>query len=186
MMRVVLIFVLLMMTVVLQAQDVEFFREDLEFRLRVDEFSVNGLYYFRNPAAHPVKQVLFYPFPDEALYGKVSEVFATQLPDSASCFISRTTTGAMIRLEIPPKYEKVLRIGYTQHPPGNFAKYIITTTQNWEKPFELANYVLIVPDDLEIKSFSIPPDDFVDQKNATIYSWKRKDFMPQVDFEFTF
>ena len=185
-MRVILIFVLLMISVVLPAQDVEFFREDLEFRLHGNVFSVDGLYYFRNPASHPVKQVLFYPFPDESLYGKVSEEFGTELPDSASCLMSRTKTGAMIRLEIPPNAEKVLRIGYTQHLSGNTAKYIITTTQNWEKSFEQATYQLGVAENLHIKSFSIPPDSFLQKGNTIVYTWERKDFMPDTDFEFEF
>ncbi len=182
-----MIFLLMMISgIAAKPQQAEFFREDLGFTLDSSRFVLNGLYYFRNTGDRPVRQNLFYPYPDVALYGPVDSVFAHLPSDTASLLVTRLKSGCIIRLQVPPFGQTVIRIGYTQHLTGNRARYIVTTTQNWKAPFDTADYALTIPAGFRVKTFSIPPDTVVNISNGKRYEWHREHFMPDRDFEFTF
>jgi len=166
-------------------QGIDFFREDLTFNLYAEVFAVDGLYYFRNKTATEMKKVLFYPFPDVGRYGRITTISITPEDDTTSMLITTTSKGAFFLLNIPPNAEATYRIKYGQNVISNRVMYIITTTQQWKKPFETASYSLTFPPDVTIESFSIPPDSIHRSTEKTTCYWKRKSFMPDRDFIFT-
>lgn len=169
-----------------KSQKIEFFSEDLIFKLQQDIFEVDGLYFFRNITDSEVRQVLFYPFPDVKKYGEISFVSITMQGDTASMLLNQTERGAFFKLKLKPTEEAAYHIIYRQKLKTNEARYIIVTTQKWGKPFETADYRLEFPDTLRLTEISIEPDSTFRTDNQNIYLWHRQKFMPTVDFEFEF
>ena len=183
------IFIVLIITilpVLMFGQRISFFREDLDFRLTKDIFEVDGLYYFRNLTDVELKQMLFYPFPDVDKYGEIAYIQINIENDTASLLATQSLKGSMFKVIIPPNGEVACRIRYGQKLISNEAMYIITTTQRWARPFEIANYSLTFPINIQLDSISMPPDSVGQSADDTKYYWKREGFMPEVDFIFRF
>lgn len=166
------------------SQEISFFAEDLKFSLNQDRFEVDGLYYFRNNTSKEIKRMLFYPFPETAVYGPITHISIRKEGDTTSMLTRQTNEGCLFKLKIPPHGEVVYRIGYGQEMQGNEAKYIITTTQAWDAPFEMAKYQLVFPKSLKTLKSTLPPDSIATGVENVFYFWKRQNFMPNKDFEF--
>ena len=175
-------FLLLFISVNANSQDIDFFREDLKFTLMKDHFKVQGIYFFRNNKSNLVTTKMIYPFPDESLYGKIDSVTCNQLNDSISTIYKIKDDFMIFSISIPPMESRAYYILYTQELIKNTAMYILSTTSNWGKPFEQANYELEVIN-LKIDSLSYTPDKVEVFNNSTIFQWKKIDFLPQKNFE---
>jgi len=182
----VIVGVLLLFTLDCFSQKISFFREDLDFRLSKEIFEVDGLYFFRNNTQQKIRQMLFYPFPDIEKYGEIEYISVSRENDTTSMLATQSAHGALFKVLINPGEEVAYRIKYGQKIKSNTAKYIITTTQKWEKPFELANYSLQFPEEILLDSISIVPDSVMKNPEITRYFWHRKNFMPVCDFDFFF
>ena len=168
------------------SQNISFYAEDLNFFLNEKSFEVDGLYYFRNNTDREIKLMLFYPFPDIAKYGNIDFIKIHIQGDTTSMLATQSAKGSLFKVKIPARGEIAYRINYRQKCKSNQAKYIITTTQQWNKPFELANYSLTFPESIIIDSISITPDSVFNLEGKHHYLWMRKNFMPMVDFEIEF
>jgi len=175
-----------MFPVLLLGQRISFFKESLDFNLEENFFEVDGLYYFRNLTDREVKQMLFYPFPDVEKYGEIAYIEITRENDTLSMLATQSHNGSMFKVTIPPYGEEAYRIRYGQKLVSNEAMYIITTTQEWDLPFEKAIYTFTFPKSFTINSITIPPDSIETSADKTVYYWEREDFMPDVDFIFKF
>ncbi|MBU2651893.1 MAG: DUF4424 family protein [Bacteroidetes bacterium] len=168
----------------ISAQSLDFFREDLVFKLNRESLSVEGEYYFRNLTPAKVERSLFYPFPQDDDHGNVVwfAAWPTDEPDS-SVVLRKRKEGGNFHAVFPPYSQRAYFIGYTQELKSGHARYILTTTLQWKKPFELANYKLWVPLGIQIDSLSYPPDKIDTVKEYVIYNWSKTNFMPDRDFE---
>jgi len=184
--RSLLLLSVIILSLQVLSQKISFYAEDLQFNLSEEIFEVDGLYYFRNLTEKEIKQVLLYPFPDVQKYGEVSYIRAHPENDTTSAVATRSDKGSLLKLQIPPSGEVAYRIAYGQELKTSKARYIITTTQHWGVPFEFANYRLTFPETCQMDSVSIPPDSVSTGNGRVIYHWKRKNFMPNRDFEFDF
>ncbi|MBE0639896.1 MAG: hypothetical protein IH598_15370 [Bacteroidales bacterium] len=169
-----------------KSQNIEFFSENLTFRLQKGLFEVDGIYFFRNETGSDVKKALFYPFPDTETYGPVSFLSIKKEGDTVSMLINQTDKGALFLASLQSNEEVAYHIIYRQKLNSKKATYIITTTQKWGKPFKTADYRLEFPDSLKFTSISIEPDSIFIKNDLNIYIWHRQNFMPTVDFEFEF
>ena len=168
------------------SQQVSFFAEDLQFTLSDSCFEVGGWYYFRNNTSKEIRQMLFYPFPNLEEYGEVTFVEIHTKNDTSNLVATKSDKGSMFRLQIPANQEKAIWIRYRQKTRSNQAKYIITSTQAWDEPFEEAHYQLQFQANLSTLNSSIPPDSISESNGQVSYYWERKNFMPDRDFEFEF
>jgi hypothetical protein len=168
------------------SQKMDFYSESLTFRLQHGQFELDGLYYFRNNMQSELRQVLFYPFPDIERYGEVSYISVTGHGDTASVLINQTDKGALFAVHLMPDQQKAYHIIYRQRLKSNEARYIVLTTQKWGKPFEQADYRLIIPDSIRLTNISIEPDSAFLLEDQQIHLWHRENFMPVKDFEFGF
>lgn len=157
----------------------EFYREDLHFKLSADHFSVDGYYYFRNPTDKPLNTLLAYPFPADSLMGTVDSVFAYD-SNNKNIMLQNNQKFMNFRVSIPAQDTLVCRIGYRQELKEHYAKYILLTTHAWGKPFEQVNYDLTTT--MKIKEFSYEPDRIFNKKKITNYTWHKVNFMPDRDF----
>jgi hypothetical protein len=163
--------------------ELRFYREDLHFTLTDSTFSVDGLYFLRNDSAKELKQFLFYPFPQDSLYGLVDTVFCENAsrPDSARV-VRWNQNGASLQITIPAQDTTVMRIGYTHNMNNGKAEYILETTAAWGKGFEQAYYDLTFPKTIKIQSLSYMPDDLEETDTHYKLIWIKKNFMPLKNF----
>jgi hypothetical protein len=168
------------------AQEVEFFREDLTFRLEDGFFAVEGDYFFRNTTDREVKKLLFYPLPESKIYGDITSLNINLKGNSTSMITGSSEEGAAFKLKLGPGEEATYRINYVQKLRSNEARYIITTTRHWGKGLEFATYRLDCSASIFLDSISIIPDTIFMEKRRYHYLWDREDFMPEVDFIFQF
>lgn len=181
-----LYFLFVLLPIFTSAQQISFFAEDLNFSLTQDVFEVDGFYHFRNLTDHEVKQMLFFPFPDIKKYGEITFIKIHQKNDTTSALATQSEKGSMFRVCVPANGEIAYRISYGQKVICNEVRYIITTTQNWAKPFEFAKYRMTLPNHIHIHSTSILPDSTAALNEKITWFWEREIFMPDKDFIFEF
>ncbi|NQV18146.1 MAG: DUF4424 family protein [Armatimonadetes bacterium] len=186
-MKHIIIFILLFSFQLIQAKDLQFFQEDLNFMIEENYFYVDGLYYFRNTSNKELKQRLIYPFPQDSAYGKVDSLFVINVLDSTfTTNMQYGDKGASFTIQIDPDSTAVYRICYRQELKDKKAEYILTTTQTWSRPFEQVNYTLTFPKELSLDSLSYIPDSLRDENNRYIFYWHKENFMPDRNFEIHF
>ena len=168
-----------------QSQTIDFFREDLKFRLLENRFEVSGDYYFRNNSSKSLVLKLKYPFPKDTDFGKVDAIKCSDLSDSGNSIDFIKQEYLMFVVSIPAHKEKVYRIAYHQQLLGNRAMYILTSTQQWGKSLEHITYELIV-ENLRVDSLSYIPDKTEVFTDSTRFFWQKKNFMPDRNFEVFF
>ena len=165
------------------SQGLAFYKENIVMQIRDGQFYVSGTYYLRNGGYQTLP--LSFPFPEDSLYEAADSLVILNLRDGSiihpDLFNSR---GASFKLDFAEEKEAVLQISYHQALKGKQAEYIIMTTHSWGKPFEQANYELIVPVDMKLSSFSIAPDESMDAGRYKLYYWEKRNFMPDRNFIF--
>ncbi len=170
---------LLLMTKQVSSQNLQFYREEINFEIKDNYLYVDGVYNFCNNGKTEINTSLFYPFPIDSLYAEPDSIFSDTI-------ILKSKTGFFFSVKIKGYGVGKYRIRYRQKLLGNKAEYILLTTQKWGVPLERGIYRLVVPQNLKITSFSYPPDEFDEKNNKITYSWNKKDFMPDKNMVFLF
>ncbi len=166
---------------------IDFFKENLQFDLKENSFSVEGDYYFRNVGDHDIKVTLFYPIPRDSILGAYDSVSVTgpsQQTDSPITVMKEN--GFFFNVAIGANKSAIYTIAYRQELLGNKAKYIFTTTNTWGKPLECASFRLTFPKNIRIDSLSTIPDSLLEINNTYTVFWTRKRFMPKEDLVILF
>ena len=173
------VFILFVCCSSLYAGDLTFFREDINFKIDEEYFYVDGIYYFHNNSGNELKRILFYPIPQDSLYGKVDSIYAVGISDSINKIIKINNKGAFFKVDIIPQGDKKINISYKQKLLGNKAEYILVTTKNWGQPLKIVNYTLDIPKNIIVDSFSYMPDSLKTVSKSHIFYYNKKDFMPK-------
>jgi len=167
-------------------QRIDFFKEDVVFRLDGVYLLVEGYYWFANHANNPIIGDIYYPFPFWA-GGPVDSVRIFNISvGRAIGFNMEDRFGASFLLHLTSMDTAWLQIKYRQKLNSDSAVYILKTTQGWGKPLESAEFKLVTPDSITIKKFSYPPDESCEMEKLRLYRWKSKIFMPNRDIIFHF
>ncbi len=178
-----ILFIFLILTSLQLNAELRFYREDLHFTLSDSVFAVDGFYFLRNESEKDLKQVLYYPFPQDSLLGMVEEIFCVNISRADSSKTLRwDQKGASLQLTIPARDTTVLRIEYSQKLKVGKAEYILETTAAWGKGFEQAYYDLTFPKSIKIISLSYIPDDLEETETHYKLIWRKKDFLPMENF----
>ncbi|OQX80308.1 MAG: hypothetical protein B6D61_02150 [Bacteroidetes bacterium 4484_249] len=163
-------------------QGFEFYREDIDFTLNDGVFKVNGYYYFRNETPDRIISRLIYPFPVDSCYGKIDSVSAVDMVSKLNKLLKSNRKSAIIELNLNPFDTAVINISYIQKLKSDKAEYILTTTQSWGKGFDIANYQLTTCPRIQIDSITYVPDTLQAIQGKTVYTWTKKNFMPDKNF----
>lgn len=167
----------------ISAQDLQFYQEDLNFKIEENYFHVSGLYYFRNTTSEKIKRRLFYPFPQNTIYSKADSIFVIDLQDSlAEVNLQSNLQGSFFTIHLAADTTAIYYIGYRQELKETKAEYILTTTQNWRIPFEQVNYTLKFPKEFSLDSISYMPDSLREESDKYIFFWHKENFMPDKNF----
>ena len=185
--KIFLLLSFLLLTQTLIAQSFDFYKEEISFGIDPVFFSVSGDYYFRNNTGRMLSPEITYPVRKSAPGKPFDTVMAYDVSGQAlSLKMTITDTIALFKINLPPYAHKMIRVIYRQRHNGTEARYILLTTKKWNKSLEEARYSLVIRKNIIVDHFSIAPDRSVEFGDTTVYYWKRKNFMPDRDFEVKF
>ncbi|MBD3232678.1 MAG: hypothetical protein GF315_03030 [candidate division Zixibacteria bacterium] len=164
---------------------VDFYREKIIMWVYPDMVEVEGIYYFRNKRDKAMKFPIIYPFPLDEYHHRpdsVSVVFSCGLTESGINYKLNTSGSfASYALELLPGENNVMTVFYRQKLKGNLARYILTTTSAWGKPFELAEYEVYTSIELPGAEINYPCDSDTTKGKMRKCVFSRKDFYPDRD-----
>jgi len=165
---------------------VDFFKEDITFRLDSIFFHIEGYYWFANQSDKALRKEIYYPFP----YSTGSQIDSIQVYDISVgheiIFRKEDNYGISFPLSIASNDTALLQIKYRQKINSDSVVYILKSIQNWNKPLKNAEYKLITHDSFMINRFSYRPDSLFKIENYKIYYWKRENFIPNQNMIFYF
>ncbi|MCK9398930.1 MAG: hypothetical protein M0Q51_02900 [Bacteroidales bacterium] len=166
-------------------QDISFYKENITMKIEKDYFYVTGNYYLKTNGDKLA--TLVYPFQVDSLMGEVDSIYIFNLTANEPVEpLSNRRDGIVFRADFGDNTELLILISYRQKLSGNRAEYILESTIGWRKPLDQADYQLIIPDNLKVVRFSIPPDESILTDTERIYYWSKTDYMPTGNMVFEF
>ena len=99
-------------------------------------------------------------------------------PSLRFCFV-------LWKMEMDPRGETVIRVDYVQDIKRSHAVYIVTTTKEWKRPIELAEFEFRIPPELTDVELSFEPDRSDTVGDTLVLFMARRDFMPDADLVVT-
>jgi hypothetical protein len=169
------------------SQGLSFFKEDITFTLDRKYFIVDGFYWFANQSGMRCENVIYYPFGNSSEKEQVDSVEVYNISQNIiPGVINHNNNGFSFLLGIAARDTAVYHIKYIQKVASDSVKYILISTQQWNKALDNAEYKLIVGKQIKLTKFSYKPDKVYDIEDKNIYYWKRSNFMPKVDMIFHF
>lgn len=186
--KIIILFLIVFSFPEINSQKIEFFKEDINFKLTTKFFYVDGIYHFCNVSSDSIVANLYYPFPEGEFYGKVDSILIINMDNlSPVKYKDNKGEGIFFKIAIDPYGIIKYNIKYVQELMGGRAEYILLSTQSWKKAFEVANYKLLVSKNIKIRSLSYQPDSVINESNNKVYYWNKRDFMPDknliIEFE---
>ncbi len=172
---------------VVLCQGIDFYKEDIVFKVNNGYLYVDGYYWFANTSNEKIGSAIYFPFRDINESGAVDSVSVYRIPQGEFQQINDLNNfGFSFRMELSAKDTSTYQISYRQKIIGDSAKYILRSTQSWNKPLKAAEYKLIVNPNIDVIRFSYEPDNIYNIDGKKIYYWKRNDFLPGCDMIFHF
>ena len=169
----------------LKSQDLQFYREDIVFQVFEDVAVIDARYYFCNLGEEDINKVIFYPFPENTIE-LIDSLVIIDLKTNRAISFRKSKSGVFFGISVSGYGQAQYRVYFRQWLSGKKFKYILTSTESWGRPLEFANFELQAPAYLTINSLSYPADSSFIQNNVQYLFWKKKDFMPDKDFEVFF
>ena len=172
-----LLLLLLVLPVFVSAQsNLRFLKENIDFTINNDVFTVNGVYTFVNDGDKVLNPQVIFPFSENADSVCVKRVYNINNGNEINFHLGKNSvTFRLVLME----YDTVaFNVYYTQKTNNNNI-YILTSTQYWKRPLKNAKYALLVENDITIEGFSYTPDSVSGNK----YFWNKSDFFPDEDFK---
>ena len=166
---------------------IRFYREYVTVEPSEGSTRVSALYYFRNDSDKRVRQGIHYPFPVDRfhLYPGVVRVWEKNGDDLRPMGFVHRERHVLWNMQLEPREEVVIRVDYLQEIRRPRAIYIVTTTQEWKRPIELAEFEFRVPAGLDSVRLSFEPDRREVEGDTIVYYVRYHDFMPDEDLTVT-
>lgn len=166
------------------SQNIQFYQEKLDFTISENEFTVDGIYYFRNTTSDTIKQFMVYPFLQTEDLGEITSVEAITVYPliKTPTLVNFDQKAARLRLKILPNDTALVHIIYHQTITNQKAEYILTSTKAWNRPLEIADFTLSLPISLKVDSLSYNADSLLFRDGRLIYKFHFEDFMPDRNF----
>ena len=167
------------------SQGFSFYKENITMKIEKDYFYVTGIYYLKSDRSK--SETLVYPFPVDSSFGAVDSIFVFNLTTNENIMLKKIKTNyAVFKIDFSHNSELMIQIAYRQKLLATRAEYILESTISWKKPLDQANYQLIVPSNMHICKFSIPPQDSIITKKDIVYYWEKFNYMPSENLIFEY
>lgn len=156
----------------LSAQKLDFYKEIITIEVFEDYCTVDGEYFFHNDKN--IGTMILYPF-------MIND--SLSYPDSIS-ILSKNLEKIDFKknnknIVFPFRKIDYFKAFYRQKTTCNYFEYILTTTQNWGKALQEADFIIKVHNDLELTNLSLPYNKISHSKDFTLYFISRKNYLPR-------
>jgi hypothetical protein len=172
-------------SLILNCQDLQFYREDIVFSIHDKNVETSAEYYFCNIGNKDKRVALFYPFPENTKE-LVDSLVVEDMRTKTVIPYQEARSGVFIPISVKAYGQSAYRVYFRQQLKENHFRYILKSTATWGKSLEFANYELQMPSSFIPDSLSYLPDTSFIINNIQYYQWKKTDFMPDKDFEVFF
>lgn len=153
--NIFLFLLLIFISTNLSSQNLQFFRERIELDVEDTTCTVNGYYYFKNESGKAVKLTLYYPFIINDSLPYPDSISVSNYFNQQTIGFQKTKDAIRFPVSIPAKSIMAYKVTYRQQTPARKMEYILTTTKFWGKPFQVAEYLVILPDSLGLTFSSL-------------------------------
>ena len=164
---------------------VRFDRERIDVSAAPGQLQVTGLYRYRNPSVLPAFLSLGLPFPTDGGHPFPQTYSVVECDENGrerNALHTREKNGEVrFRVFLMPLESKWIRVDYIQPASTNDGRYILLTTRKWGQPLDSGNYFLHLAPGLQFHSSNYN----LQQVDASIYSFERRDFYPSEDWTFS-
>lgn len=179
------IFLLLLLIISIQAKSLDFYKEDISFRLTPHTFYVNGIYFFKNNTDADLKRLIY--FPVDSSNNSLDSIRIFNLSKIYSLVPrEKRTNGFFFEIDVNANDSALYQIRYQQKISSDSVKYILRSTKSWQRPLKSALYKLVVDKSLRIENFTYEPDKIYDFEDNKVYLWLKNEFLPDCDLIFKF
>lgn len=165
----------------LDAQPLRFSRENIEMNVHGDYCVLNGIYYFKNEGKTALRQILFYPFVISNDLPYPDSISVRETSTNHEVAYSRSVEGISFGISVPAQSFSVYRVTYRQRTPSGYMEYILTTTADWKKPLEIAEYQIRMPRTLALEYLSLPGVSSTKRGDESIYYVRKATYMPSAN-----
>ncbi|MDD2799035.1 MAG: hypothetical protein PHV20_10615 [Bacteroidales bacterium] len=179
---VILIIVLGGYTNVFAQNGLSFYEEHIDFTIDKNYFTTNGIYSFKNSSTKMVRQQIIFPFYDNN--AKVDSIVVYDLNKQCNLPFQKLKNAIVFYIVVLPKDSLDVNISYIQNTLKRNS-YIISSTKSWGAPLKKAYYSLTAPLKMNIGDFTFTPDSMIVKAKKRIYYWKKNNFLPASEFEFS-
>jgi hypothetical protein len=164
-----------------------FYREHVTVEPSDGRVRVVGVYYFRNESDEPLSTPIRYPFPVDRYQVMPFRirVWEETGEDLRPLGFTREDASVRWRMQFAPRGERTVRVEYVQEIKKNRAVYIVTTTHEWGRPIELAEFEFRVPAHFEDVELSFEPDHTSVSGDTIVHYLRETDFLPDSDLTVT-
>jgi len=161
----------------------EFIKEKVVISLSQKEAKVEGSYSFYNTSEKAQRINILYPFPRDNNYPYPHSIEVWELNSDSTEKLpwAKGTYDICWEIRFSPKQTKRIKVEYDQRIETKSFKYILTSTEKWEKPLKESNLIVQVPTYFKNVQLSYPVQRIEKKKSLIYYSINKKDFMPQKD-----
>ncbi|MCF8360701.1 MAG: hypothetical protein K9H26_18245 [Prolixibacteraceae bacterium] len=157
-----------------------FEKEDITFEIKDSVLIVQGIYYFNSSSEK--KYSILYPFPTDSIYSNPFKIKVSYINSNQPIDFKIASDSSSIVFRIIADIQQPIHVSYQQQLKSNTAKYILLSTNRWQRPLEQVDYKLVTDLDFQITGFSIKPDKKIQIDNNNLYLWHKENFTPQKDF----
>jgi hypothetical protein len=155
------------------------------FKVSAENVVTDATYNFCNLGEKNLKTPLFYPFPENTRE-LIDSIQITDMKADTTLPFREGKSGVFFGISIDAYGQAAYRVYFRQKLIEQKFIYILTSTESWGRALEFANFELQVPLHLPLDSLSYPPDSSFILNDIRFFQWKKKDFMPEKDFEIFF
>jgi len=163
----------------LPAQNIQFQGEQIDITISETQVRVSGKYYFYNPTSHPVNQPMFYPFIVDHRLTYPDSIDVSLSTSDRSLIYRSHENGIFFSIPFLPEQSLILNVFYSQKALANQYEYILTSTREWNRPLQFAQYLIKISEDMQLVYLSLDYQEKKIQDNQHIYYISRVDFMPK-------
>lgn len=160
-----------------------FHKEIIRVDVGENEFKVEAEYFYRNLSGENVILKAFAPFPSDKNHLPPVDITLCE-NNNIPILYEDGKNQINFYLIFKPLENKSVTLCYKQHVRDSRGRYILTTTKSWKKPMYEAYYYLGTPENVRTLTSSYPLD-LACRGERNIYSFKRKSFLPEKEWDFS-
>jgi hypothetical protein len=161
------------------AQSLQFAEETIEVGVYDSYCTITGTYTFRNHTGDDAIWSIFYPLLNTKRLPFPDSIAVSDTTGGSPVPFSPSKEGISFPAKTPASSTSTYRIFYRQKTPAQIMEYILTTTKEWGRGLDRADYIVRVPDSLRLVSISMPYDTVIKNPGERIYTIHKAHFLPE-------